>query len=49
MQENHGGWYYEMVELGHNFRIPDILCALGISQLAKADAGIKRSFCSSIW
>lgn len=42
MKENHGGWYYEMVELGHNFRIPDILCALGISQLDKADAGIKR-------
>ncbi len=42
MQENHGGWYYEMVDLGHNYRIPDILCALGISQLDKADAGIKR-------
>ena len=42
MQENHGGWYYEMVDLGHNFRIPDILCALGISQLDKADAGISR-------
>lgn len=42
MQENHGGWYYEMVDLGHNFRIPDILCALGISQLKKAPVGIER-------
>lgn len=40
--ENHGGWYYEMQELGFNYRLPDILCALGLSQLARADAGIKR-------
>lgn len=30
-------WYYEMPEVGWNYRIPDILCALGISQLAKLD------------
>lgn len=30
-------WWYEMPELGYNFRIPDILCALGISQLKKLD------------
>ena len=28
-------WYYEMPELGWNYRLPDILCALGISQLRK--------------
>ena len=28
-------WYYEMQEIGWNYRMPDILCALGISQLAK--------------
>lgn len=28
-----GPWYYEMTELGHNFRITDIQCALGLSQL----------------
>jgi UDP-4-amino-4,6-dideoxy-N-acetyl-beta-L-altrosamine transaminase len=28
-------WYYEMHELGWNYRLPDILCALGLSQLAK--------------
>jgi UDP-4-amino-4,6-dideoxy-N-acetyl-beta-L-altrosamine transaminase len=28
-------WYYEMQEIGWNYRIPDLLCALGISQLTK--------------
>lgn len=42
LHENHGGWYMEMQELGYNYRIPDILCALGISQLAKADKGLNR-------
>ena len=42
MIENHGGWYHEMHELGFNYRLPDINCALGISQLTKADAGMKR-------
>lgn len=28
-------WYYEMQEIGWNYRIPDVLCALGISQLQK--------------
>jgi UDP-4-amino-4,6-dideoxy-N-acetyl-beta-L-altrosamine transaminase len=28
-------WYYEMSEVGWNYRMPDPLCALGISQLAK--------------
>ncbi len=42
MQENHGGWYMELQELGYNYRLPDILASLGISQLKKADAGLKR-------
>lgn len=42
MEENHGGWYMEMQELGYNYRIPDMLCALGISQLQRADAGLAR-------
>jgi len=28
-------WYYEMQQLGYNYRLPDINCALGISQLGK--------------
>lgn len=37
-----GGWYYEMQELGYNYRIPDILCALGISQLKRADISFQK-------
>jgi UDP-4-amino-4,6-dideoxy-N-acetyl-beta-L-altrosamine transaminase len=33
--ESHGGWYYEQLELGWNFRITDIQAALGASQMAK--------------
>ena len=35
MLENHGGWFYEMQELGFNYRLTDIQSALGITQLAK--------------
>ncbi len=42
LKENHGGWYYEMQELGYNYRMPDMLCALGISQLKRADEGLKK-------
>ena len=37
-----GKWYYDMEFLGYNYRITDILCALGISQLLKIDSFIKR-------
>jgi UDP-4-amino-4,6-dideoxy-N-acetyl-beta-L-altrosamine transaminase len=30
-------WWYEMPEVGFNYRLPDILCALGLSQLGKLD------------
>ena len=40
--ENHGDWYYEMHELGYNYRLSDIQAALGINQLKRADDGIKR-------
>jgi dTDP-4-amino-4,6-dideoxygalactose transaminase len=30
-------WWYEMPQVGFNYRLPDILCALGLSQLAKLD------------
>lgn len=41
-REISGDHYYEMVELGYNYRIPDILCALGISQLNKLDNFVKK-------
>ena len=37
-----GPWYYEMQDLGYNFRITDLQCALGRSQLAKLPAFIRR-------
>lgn len=37
-----GPWYYEMIELGYNYRIPDINCALGMSQLKKIDRFVAR-------
>ncbi len=37
-----GDWYYEMLELGYNYRLTDIQCALGISQLKKAKESIIR-------
>ena len=42
IQENHGNWYYEMTDLGFNYRLTDIQCALGISQLEKIDEGLKK-------
>lgn len=42
MEENHGGWYYEMKELGFNYRLTDIQSALGITQLAKNKKGVER-------
>ena len=42
LHENHGGWYYEMQELGYNYRLTDFQAALGITQLARADEGLKR-------
>jgi perosamine synthetase len=37
-----GSWYYEMEELGYNYRITDIQCALGLSQLKKLKRWITR-------
>jgi len=37
-------WEYEMRDLGFNYRITDIQCALGISQLRKLPQFLKRRF-----
>ena len=41
-KEKQGNWYYEMHDLGYNYRITDIQAALGNSQLQKADAGLQQ-------
>ena len=42
LQQNHGKWYYEMQDLGYNYRMTDVLASLGISQLSRANEGIMR-------
>jgi perosamine synthetase len=37
-----GEWHYEIVLLGFNYRLTDIACALGISQLKKLGANLAR-------
>lgn len=37
-----GNWYYEMQELGFNYRLSDINCSLGLSQLERAKEGLER-------
>ncbi len=41
-REKVGAWFYEMIDLGYNYRITDIQCALGISQLGKLPESLKR-------
>lgn len=36
-RDPHGSWHQEVQQLGLNYRMPDILAALGTSQLAKLD------------
>ncbi len=37
-----GTWFYEMVELGYNYRLTDIQCALGLSQMSRLAKSLKR-------
>jgi perosamine synthetase len=41
-RQSAGQWYYEMVSLGFNYRLPDIVCALGIQQLKKLESNLAR-------
>jgi len=42
LEKNDGPWYYEMHEVGYNYRITDFQCALGSSQLNKLDAFVHK-------
>ena len=41
-REQLGSWFYEMVDLGYNYRLTDIQCALGMSQLRKLPSWVAR-------
>ncbi|MDR1508970.1 MAG: UDP-4-amino-4,6-dideoxy-N-acetyl-beta-L-altrosamine transaminase [Synergistaceae bacterium] len=40
--EYDGPWYNDMIELGYNYRLPDILCALGTSQMKRIGGFLAR-------
>jgi perosamine synthetase len=41
-RQESGQWFYEMVLLGFNYRLTDIACALGLSQLGRLEANLAR-------
>jgi perosamine synthetase len=41
-RERSGAWFYAMEDLGYNYRLTDIQCALGASQLKKLDRFLNR-------
>ncbi len=41
-REQQGTWYYEMLDVGYNYRLTDFQCALGLRQLAKLAGWILR-------
>ena len=42
IKEIEGPWYYEMIDLGYNYRITDMQCALGLSQMSRLDEFVAK-------
>lgn len=42
MTRNEGPWYYQQLDLGYNYRMTDIQCALGCTQMKKLDRFLAR-------
>jgi perosamine synthetase len=42
LTENDGPWYYEQQQLGYHYRISDIQCALGVSQIRRLGSFLER-------
>ena len=40
--DSYGGWYYQQIDLGYNYRLTDLQSALGLSQLQRIDPFIAR-------
>jgi perosamine synthetase len=41
-RDEQGSWFYEMIDLGYNYRITDFQCALGLNQLKKLSGRLSR-------
>lgn len=42
LRSDEGEWFYDVAEIGQNFRLSDVQCALGLSQLGKLDRFLSR-------
>ena len=42
MTRNEGPWFYQQLDLGYNYRMTDIQCVLGCSQMRKLDRFLAR-------
>lgn len=42
MTRDEGAWYYQQLDLGYNYRITDIQCALGVSQMDRLDEFVEK-------
>ena len=40
-ESSHGGWYYQQIDLGFNYRMTDMQAALGLSQLDRLDGYVE--------
>ena len=41
-KQTDGGWYYQQVELGFNYRMTELQAALGISQMQRLDSFVEK-------
>ncbi len=48
-REARGAHAYDMAELGYNYRLPDVQCALGLAQLSRLDGWVARRQQVAAW
>ncbi|HEV2653063.1 MAG TPA: UDP-4-amino-4,6-dideoxy-N-acetyl-beta-L-altrosamine transaminase [Rhizomicrobium sp.] len=48
-RDSEGTFAYDMVELGYNYRLPDVQCALGIAQLARLPKWVRARQKVAAW